>query len=44
MAKKRKKTDFTEQEARLKAARELIEREWARLREQRAAEERRKAG
>jgi hypothetical protein len=36
MAKKRKKTDFTEQNARIKEARELIERERARLREQRA--------
>jgi hypothetical protein len=38
MAKKRKKTDFTEQQRRIQEARELIERERARLREQRARE------
>jgi hypothetical protein len=41
---KRKKTDFTEQRARIKEARELIERERARLREQREAEAQRKTG
>ena len=41
MAKKRKKTDFSEQRARIKEARELIERERARLREEREADEKR---
>ncbi len=36
MAKRRKKTDFTEQRERIREARELIERERARLRELRA--------
>ena len=37
MAKNRK-TDFTEQRERLRQAREIIDREWAKLREQRAKE------
>lgn len=38
MAKKRKKTDLTEQRARIKEVRELVERERARIREQRERE------
>ena len=38
MAKKRKKTDFTEQRERVRRARELIAREFAKLDEQRARE------
>lgn len=43
MAKKRKKTDFTEQRKRIREIREYAERELLRLREQREADER-KAG
>lgn len=39
MAKKRKKTDFTEQNERIREARELIERERAKIREERARRE-----
>jgi len=38
MAKKRKKTDLTEQRARIKEVRELVERERTRIREQRERE------
>ena len=38
MAKNPKKTDFTEQRERLRQAREIIDREWAKLRERRAKE------
>ena len=38
MAKRRKKTDFTEQRERIREARDLIERERRRLREQRERE------
>jgi hypothetical protein len=45
MAKKRKKTDFTEQRARIREVRELVERERARIREQRERDaEERKTG
>lgn len=44
MAKKRKKTDFTEQRARIEEVRELVERERARIREEREREAREKAG
>ena len=44
MAKKRKKTDFTEQRERIREVRELVERRRAQLRERREAEERRQAG
>ena len=44
MAKKRKKTDFTEQRERIREARELIERERTRLREQRERDGQSKAG
>jgi hypothetical protein len=38
MARKRQKTDFTEQRERVRRARELIAREMAKLEEQRARE------
>ena len=41
MAKKRKKTDFTEQWERIREVRELVERRRKLLREQREADERR---
>jgi hypothetical protein len=44
MAKKRKKTDFTEQREHIREARELVERQRRLLREQREAEERGKTG
>ncbi len=44
MAKKRKKTDFTEQRALVKEVRELVDRERARIREEREREAREKAG
>ena len=40
MAKKRKKTDFTEQRARIKEGRELVDRERARIRAEREREAR----
>lgn len=43
MAKKRQKTDFTEQRERIREVRELVARERAKLREQREAEERKQA-
>jgi hypothetical protein len=42
MAKRRKKTDFTEQRERIREVRELVERRRKLLREQREAEEGRK--
>jgi hypothetical protein len=44
MAKRRKKTDFTEQRERIREVRELVERRRKLLREQREAEEGRKTG
>lgn len=44
MAKKRKKTDFTEQRARIKEVRELVDRERARIRAEREREARDKTG
>lgn len=44
MAKRRKKTDFTEQRERIREVRELVERRRMLLREQREAEEGRKTG
>jgi hypothetical protein len=44
VAKKRKKTDFTEQRERVREIREYAERERQRLRDLRIAAERRKAG
>ena len=44
MAKRRKKTDFTAQRERIRAARELAERLLKQHREEREAEERRQAG
>ncbi|HWH05811.1 MAG TPA: hypothetical protein VNT23_05180 [Gaiellaceae bacterium] len=38
MRKKRKKTDFTEQDERARRVRELLEREWAKLDAKRARE------
>jgi hypothetical protein len=44
MAKRRKKTDFTEQRERIREVRELVERRRKLLREQREADEGRKTG
>ena len=44
MAKKRKKTDLTEQRARIKEVQELVDRERARIREERERAAREKAG